>query len=235
MAEAKLLRINNQVRFLSRYFLEEDQELIHGAEIYAGYLQDKDFVEQIELNELSRDLLTIQLTRDALMAFFPEQGASILESLVKMLLFDAWVGNNDRHFYNWGVVRHLTSQHPPYFSPIYDTARGLFWNVRESYLVSKTRNEKELNAFIDKYVKKSTPKIGWEKESNLNHLKLVQLIVTNQYGVSIQAIKDMFSLERLTAAMQMLDEEFTGLVSIDRMRVVKKCLVRRHEQIMNYL
>ena len=52
------------LRFLNRYFLKKEQRLVHGAEIYAGFLSnDKDFVE---------------------------------------------------------------NKHEPYFSPIYDTARGFF-------------------------------------------------------------------------------------------------------------
>lgn len=51
-----------------------------------------------------------------------------------MLVFDAIVGNNDRHFYNWGVIVDLKGMKPPRFSPVYDTARGLFWNQSEEWI-----------------------------------------------------------------------------------------------------
>ncbi|MBC8883138.1 hypothetical protein H9X57_06230 [Flavobacterium piscinae] len=57
-----------------------------------------------------------------------------------MLLFDALTGNNDRHYYNWGVISHIKNEHKPYFSPVYDTARGLLWNDSDKKLYLCTKN-----------------------------------------------------------------------------------------------
>jgi len=42
--------LGGQIRFLSKYFIEEpcNQILDHGADLYAGYLNDREFVEKIE-------------------------------------------------------------------------------------------------------------------------------------------------------------------------------------------
>jgi hypothetical protein len=48
MAKSSLVWANEQIRFLSRYFLQEEEELIHGADIYAGYMNDRDFVETLK-------------------------------------------------------------------------------------------------------------------------------------------------------------------------------------------
>jgi len=50
---------------------------------------------------------------------------TFLKEFVKMLLFDAIVGNNDRHFYNWGLLPTYVTKKKPIFAPIYDTARGV--------------------------------------------------------------------------------------------------------------
>jgi hypothetical protein len=122
MAQSKLAYGGSQIRFLSRYFLAPDQSLVYGAQIYAGYFgDDQDFVEEIERKKLAKELLTLQITQKAIIKFFPMYADEILEDLVKMLLFDAWVGNNDRHFYNWGVVVDIKGRQKPYFSPVYDT------------------------------------------------------------------------------------------------------------------
>lgn len=140
IADSNIAWIGGQLRFLSRYFLHsEKQELIHGADIFAGFLNDRTFVEEIEEKQLARDFFTMQFTREALQYTFPHEWESLLKEFVKMLLFDALVGNNDRHFYNWGIVRHIESLHKPYFSPVYDTARGLFWNESEKKIVDLYR------------------------------------------------------------------------------------------------
>lgn len=53
-----------------------------------------------------------------------------------MLLFDALTDNNDRHYYNWGVISHIKNEHKPYFLPVYDTAKGLLWNVSDEKVIS---------------------------------------------------------------------------------------------------
>jgi len=132
MAESSVAMIGGQLRFLSKYFLSSQwEELVHGADIFAGFLGDRELVEQIEEQALSRDLFTLQFVENAVEYLFPFQKDEIMNSLVRLLLYDAWVGNNDRHFYNWGIVRSIRQSFTPYFSPVYDTARGLFWNDDE--------------------------------------------------------------------------------------------------------
>ncbi len=44
MAQSRLMLAGDQIRFLSKYFLKKDERLVHGAQIYAGFLEDKTFV-----------------------------------------------------------------------------------------------------------------------------------------------------------------------------------------------
>ena len=62
MAESSLAVIGGQLRFLSKYFLNEngDEELVHGADIFAGYVGDRDFVEKIEEEQRAREVFTLQ-------------------------------------------------------------------------------------------------------------------------------------------------------------------------------
>lgn len=125
MAESSVAMIGGQLRFLSKYFLSSQwEELVHGADIFAGFLGDRELVEQIEEQALSRDLFTLQFVENAVEYLFPFQKDEIMNSLVRLLLYDAWVGNNDRHFYNWGIVRSIRQSFTPYFSPVYTIRHG---------------------------------------------------------------------------------------------------------------
>ena len=79
---------------------------------------------------------------------------------MELLVLDALIGNNDRHFYNWGIIRDLENKVKPKFSPIYDTARGLYWNVHDITIDTKMNNPKDLDKYIQKYCNDSSPKIG---------------------------------------------------------------------------
>lgn len=233
MAEARIAWVAGQIMFLSKYFINdmEDQELVHGADIYAGYLNDKAFVEEIEAKSVAQDFFTIQFTFDAIDYIFKEQNADELKSdFLKLILYDAYIGSNDRHFYNWGVIRSLKEHHRPYFSPIYDTARGLFWNTKEERIQKEFDNKKTLDVFIKKYAENSTPKIGWEGAGNLNHFKLVEKIVESDYNCD--SFKEICSEEKLISVLNMIDSEFNLLLSKERIFIIKKCLEYRFNKLL---
>lgn len=232
MAESKLLLISGQIRFLSKHFHSKKQLLVHGAEIYAGYLQDKEIVEEIENRNLSRDLFTLQFTKDAIEEVLSENSNEIFESFIKMIIFDSIVGNNDRHFYNWGVIRHIEGNHPPYFSKIYDTARGLLWNESEEKIDSLILNRSNLEVFIKKYAKGAKPKTGWENEKNINHFNLTELIYKNEYGISKEQIHEILHKGNLLNCFDVIDNEFNGLISKNRVLIIKRCLEARFNKLI---
>src|ERR1035437_3150036 len=132
MASSRLMWVRGQLRFLSEYFLGPNESLVHGAEIFAGYLaDDRDFVKKVEEMKMTQEIFTFQVVEEAVRSRFPAQADGILQNFVRLLGFDAVVGNNDRHYFNWGVITHVSGLRPPRFSPIYDTARALFWNSDE--------------------------------------------------------------------------------------------------------
>ena len=233
MAGSKLAVVSKQIRFLTKYFLKGEQQLIHGAEIYADYLSDKEFVEEIENQSQAQDFFTIQFTQEAIKKVFPEQGDAIFADFVKMLIFDAIVGNNDRHFYNWGVIKDVKSKQTPIFSPIYDTARGLYWNQSEENVVSlcKTLNKNKIN----KYINGAKPKIGWEGRENLNHFDLVDLIARNEYGIRRREIWNYLSSEKLADCEKLIYNEFGRVMSSARKELINQCLRLRNEKLVEIM
>lgn len=64
------------------------------------------------------------------------------------LFIIALVGNNDCHFHSWSIVRLIRQSSLPYFSPVYDTARDLFWNDNEEKIVLQTQNRQDKKRYI---------------------------------------------------------------------------------------
>lgn len=237
MAESQLAIISGQLRFLSKYFLNsKKEELIHGADILAGFLNESpDYIENIDHQNLTRELFTLQFIETAVTSAFFNYKDEIMRNLVYLIIFDAIVGNNDRHFFNWGVIRSLDNSTKPRFSPVYDTARGLFWNYSESKLQDIVEINRTIDSHIRRYCRNSRPKIGWESESNINHFKLFEKIYNTEFYFSKGEIKEMLQDSVIENMMSVIDREFRSLISPNRYLLICECLNFRFEKMRNLL
>lgn len=237
MADSRIAMIGGQLRFLSRYFLHSDkEELVHGADILAGYLNESTrYVEEVDEQKMTRDLFTLQVIEDAVDSLFLYQKDAIMHELTRLVIFDALVGNNDRHFFNWGVIRSVENRFQPFFSPIYDTARGLFWNYSEI----KINNIMEVNRTIDnhihKYCNDSRPKIGWEGEKNPNHFRLFEQIYTNEFHITKEEVRKMFDPSVKERMISEVKNNFRLFMSVNRTTLICKCIEYRFNELKKLL
>lgn len=236
MAVSQLRVAHGQLRFLSKYFLQDDENMIHGAQIYSGFLSENDdrFVQEIEENKWSRALFTFQFTNESVKFMFPDQHQNIMNQLVKLLVFDAISGNNDRHFYNWAIITDITGQKTPKFSPIYDSARGLFWNrseknIEEKFFEGKGKKIRINQAALMSYINSSRPKIGWEDWQNnkeINHFQLIELI-NETYPPYNEICKRLLKNVNLQAVLNLLQTEFITFYTPKRYSLISECLKQR--------
>lgn len=235
MAKSRLVFMNGQLRFLSRYFLENDwMQLEHGADILSGYLdEDSSFAELVDKEKLSPIFFTLQFIEEALAYHFSLQKDLIMSSLVKLFLFDALIGNNDRHFFNWGIIKAVDQRVQPHLSPIYDTARGLLWNFSESHLEQKYQSN--YKQFIKKYCDQSKPKVGWDGYNGLTHFQLVKEIYTNQYYITRNEMKEIFDEKLLYEMVKIIKEEFISLLSSRRSVMIIDVLTYRFKAIRSII
>lgn len=234
MAKSELAWFGGQIRFLSKYFLDNPQRQVleHGADLYSGYLNDRDFVEEVEKKNQSPAFFTVQFTKTTLDHFFPEESEILMFEFLKLLLFDAIIGNNDRHFYNWGIIQDLKGKNKPIFSPIYDTARGLFWNDHEDKLKQIIGNKARFNTFIKKYTENSSPKVGWEGKEKINHFELVEEF-SNMGIVNKNQLffRNVLSEDSINRVIRMVGIEFDSLISNERKDIIFSCLTYRFDRI----
>lgn len=193
------------------------------------------FFIHYELFRLTREWFTFQFVENAISNMFLYRKDEIMHELSKLVIFDALVGNNDRHFFNWGVVRSIEGRFQPYFSPIYDTARGLFWNYSEAKLINIVEINKTIDNHIRKYCKDSRPKIGWENEKNLNHFRLFEKIYTNEYYISADEIKQLLDSSVLEKMLMEVRQNFHSLMSVNRITMICKCLEYRFNELRKIL
>jgi hypothetical protein len=232
MADARLQIMNGQLCFLSRYFLKKDESLIHGAEVYSAYLEDENFVKTVETLGKENRFFTFQEACSAIESQFSSCSQDILESLVKMLVFDALVGNNDRHFYNRGIVVGTLPKSKPKFAPIYDSARGLYWNESEHKIKRRINKQKNGRVVldIDGYLHHAKPKMGWDGAENLNHFEFVEKLCAE--SDRFKEIAGHLSREAyLSAVLALIEKEFSSLFSANRKLLLKETLIRRFRTV----
>jgi hypothetical protein len=146
-------------------------------------------------------------------------------------VFDALIGNNDRHFYNWGIIRDVQGKKKPVFSPIYDTARGLFWNDHDDKLKEIYNDKNRLDSFIRKYSDTSSPKIGWDGYKRLNHFELAEKLTTSSFVYNCETLINSCDESKISEVIRMIDKEFSQLLSNERRELIKSCLLYRHSCI----
>lgn len=236
IAHSELVDIEGTVRFCSRHFHTKDQILNHGAEIISRYLGEKNpkWLDDLDKKNQIKAFIHIEDVFRAIKVIFPVMYKAIVDDFVSMILFDALVGNNDRHYYNWGVVTHIAGKHQPYFSPIYDTARGLMWNTSDEEVVSLCQDENRLNIRIKRYINKSIPKISIPNNEKCNHFDLVEYLVVHNYinESHLSKWKNEAYLEKI---YKVIDKEFCKLMTKDRIFVVKKTLQLRYNKLIELL
>ncbi|HEX7773253.1 MAG TPA: HipA domain-containing protein [Pyrinomonadaceae bacterium] len=227
IADSKLRVVGPQVRFMSKYFLNRKiEQLTHGAEIYE-YSLGKENYAQLAQNRTESDFFTFEMTKEALRQLFPEHAEKITKGYVEMLTFDALIGHNDRHPYNWGVIVPIQKVRAPRFSPVYDTARALFWNIPEARVRQMLTDEQQL----EKYVRNCLAPIGCDKEPNVDFFRLIGLIWENfeSYRNNIEK----FLLHTpLKLACEMVDKQFGMLFSKERSELIKRCLRLRQKKLL---
>lgn len=226
IANSKLRMIDGQVRFMSKYFLDrQNEQLTHGAEIFELCLGKENYQELAD-KKSEKDFFTFQMTAEAIKTTFPNFQEKIMAGFVEMLAFDALIGHNDRHPYNWGVIVPIRKSKPPRFSPVFDTARALFWNNPERRINQMLNSDAQLEAYING----CAPPIGWDGEEGVAFLRLLSLISKSSVrnGRLIQKFLDLAALEN---TFRILEIEFKLLMSPERRELIRRCLKRRQQML----
>ncbi len=223
VADSHLRIVGNQVRFLSLYFLKPNEALYHGIDIFKSHL-DSEMVEKIAETREEQHFYTFQTVCTAVEERFPKNVDKIMSGMVEMLTFDALVGNNDRHPANWGVIAPTGGEGPPTFSPVFDTARALFWNTSEKGVRDVLANEQRFKG----YVRKTVPQIGWDHCDRIDHFELVQKIYSG-YPRFRSQIEKYVNAHMIQEVTEMVGRGFCRLMSEERRKLIIKCLERRHQ------
>lgn len=231
MNRMKLVRANGEIRFLSQYFIKKDEILVHGAEICGQHLDDMELAREIANNiQNARELFTFEFICEAIKSVFPNAWQQLIMEFVKMLTFDAITGNNDRHFYNWGIIDYKTKnlKKLPQFAPVFDSARGLFWNWSDENILSQTQ-VKDGKRFA-RYIENASPRVSINDNCNVNHFELIRHLKYKEDAYK-EIINELSSASKENDVLNMLKKEFYPLFIKERQNLITDTLIQRFKKI----
>jgi hypothetical protein len=219
------------IRFMSRYFINTDKReiLTHGLELVAiSFGVEEEALKSAIPRSAESEFYTVDLVEDVLRETgrSPEESNSLLIGLGRMLAFDAIVGANDRHPRNWGIIQSAIDPKAPYrFAPVFDTARGLFWNFSDAQLLER---EGKRQAFLEKYAKESSPLIGVPGTGACNHFDLVRHILSGDRERPVaRALRKVIHAFTIARCERTLHLRFGRLLSRYRLELIRDLLAYR--------
>lgn len=233
IADCKLVIANEQLRFLSKYFKRNEESLVHGAELFIGYLEDENFFAKAQEEQREPELFTIETVKETLDYHFQNDADGIYCDYLKMLLFDAFIGSNDRHHYNWGVITDIRGKNAPRFSPIFDSARALFWNNPERNIKQWFSDGELLERKIEKYIQQSKPRVGLDNQENISHIDVVFEIYSSDLCRLSDFIEELFDDTIVNNLCRYLQSEFHSIISNERLDLICRYLQKRVAFIRN--
>ncbi len=226
MNEVKLRRYEGGIWFLSKYFLNEDGSgaLMHGVEICGEFLQDHTRAKEVAENiKAAKDLFNFEFISRAIQRVFPHTALAITTDLVATLGFDCLVGNNDRHFSNWAVMYNVKDHKALRFSPVYDSARGLFWNLPDGKLLQGINNKRSEEAFLMAYAMGSKPRVSGAGLKQGDHFSLVRHL-TRLDPLYRATLAELASESNEGKAVATVEHEFRPLLTDLRIDLITKLL-----------
>jgi hypothetical protein len=248
MAHSGLARLDDQLYFVTKNFREGNERLVHGSLMVEEVFAAPKATERIEYHE-EQSFYTIDVVFQVIQAFCGGQSPAVFLAFVEMLVFDALIGSMDRHGQNWGVLQTTTVPQRFRFSPIFDSARGLFWDIPDGRLgpfdydeAALAQDEKALRLAeqpLRKYVQNSKPCIGPEpnhpKMNKCNHFDLVANLMKLYPEATKEALKKIPSDAGAEAAKILHSFPFDATFWSVRKRLIMKTLVMRGAKLLEIL
>lgn len=183
---------------------------------YPNYNKDK------LLDEDSGKKYSLQMIKDCLPEYF--------KSILSMILFDALIGNSDRHHSNWGIIYELNEDGIyNHFSPLYDNGSSLCAYVNEEDIDKLFKDKMMYNALLDT---KSKSAIGWNEKRPIRHFELIKNIKNNYYNETVDYVKNIKNKITRKLVSEILNNFTDDMISKRMKDLLLKFILDRRNKIL---
>jgi len=161
--------------FISRKFHDATEQQSTGGQLIAPEIALPGELSNDAAEERRRALTTLALTRLVLEAQEKRYGVDLIRPFLRLLVFDAWIGNGDRHSANWAIlVRSELHGSACRLAPMYDTAGCLLAELADVTVQGRFGSGSEDEA-IARYIAKCPSGFGdGHQVPGVLHTKLLE-------------------------------------------------------------
>lgn len=195
--------------------------------LYSHY--DRDKLEDV----YSNNKYSIQMIQKSL------SGILDIKEFLKIVIFDALIGNSDRHHSNWGVIakknilKTKEGIYDVFFEysrcPLYDNGSSLCAYVNEEDIEQILKDKMRFEALVNT---KSKSAIGWENKRPLKHFEMIQKIKMNYYEKTIDYVKIIKEKVNKENIEKLLNEFEDNVITKDMKKLLLKFLIERRNRIL---
>ncbi|WP_424363376.1 HipA domain-containing protein [Methylocystis parvus] len=161
-------------------------------------------------------------------------GAPAQDWWAKAVVFDALIGNTDRHPENWGFL----FRHPgrgkveTALAPLFDNGTSLAYEVAEAKLISQAMPEN-----VEAYIQRGKHHCGWQKDGPLGHFELCREFLKSSPKLAIEMREILqFDLEDVKSILEECVAYDTGIkFSRERAALVFSLVKARKAALVNLL
>lgn len=176
-AKVDIGTFQGKVGSMSYMILKENEELREGIQYitttYKSYDEDK-FIDYITGESYSINMIYNSIKETGLFNEF-----------LKIPIFDALIGNSDRHHSNWGIIKDKKSGALS-LSPLYDNGSSLCCLIKDKDVESFLKDKMRFNSLI---FSKSKSMIRWSGNKRIRHFELVEEIKKQYFSETIGFVK----------------------------------------------
>lgn len=220
---------------MSYNIIDESSTLTEGVEfilgVYPYYNRD------LLIDEFSGKKYSLQMILECIKLQLPFLITA--NDILKILIFDALIGNSDRHHSNWGIIStkssliitngELTAQKIA-ISPLYDNGSSLCSYISEDEIEKIFKDNMRYNAIINT---KSKSAIGWNDIRPIRHFDLIENIRKEYYEETkdfVNKIKNNINEETINDILIKFDND---IISEKMKKLLKKFIIDRKNKINN--
>ncbi|NMH26213.1 HipA domain-containing protein [Flavobacterium solisilvae] len=207
---------NESVGCLSKSMVKSNEMLVHGQQYLTALKLDFEIEKGIDH--------TFQLVEQ----FFKSRGIynGMIDEFIEMLIFDAIIGNRDRHQQNWAIIQpnsfvstgkilyseFLKNQTMPRFSPIFDNGNSLAYEILEDKIPKLLDNSVTCEKYL--FGKKATSHVRWNGKI-VTHIELIteiHNIYPDTVKKVVQRVREKKGKINIEAIIQNIDD---GIIFAD--------------------
>lgn len=168
-------------------------------------------------------------TINSIKKFLDIFGPNEFESFIEMMVFDALIGETDRHEENWGLTKEEGRYH---FSPLYDNSCNLLWDFKNTSISEPFYNKQKS---LENYIRKSKTCIYRENlQGRYRHFELIERLLQDYPEITCKNINKLKKLSNLRIRI-ILAKLPNGVISDIHKQYIYKYIVMRKKVLLNMI